>query len=322
MKDSKEETRNRISNLKNMMHNVKEGKPVDTLDYDDELEEDEELIQFLNEKHEDEEYEMNDSYIYHPRKDSVYDVSLDEDSEIDKEYIIETDIDEEVVNFPHDDKSEGFNEKIGDNFDNIVSMEIHERPILAVASLGLGIILIIVSIIVLNSGTERIVDNVVSGENNYITVVLLIFGLLLIIYGIFKIFKIKSPFHSMMESMDKIEDEGEVQKIEAKAEPPSIPKSNIPLDKESYKVGEFNLDELKTSLRKSFSNRTKTNIEVKPTAEEEVNVEDLPLAREKSENEKGLIKEEIEEKNYEQAQLDGESIDEIFSQVKDLPKKK
>jgi hypothetical protein len=31
-----------------------------------------------------------------------------------------------------------------------------------------------------------------------------------------------------------------------------------------------------------------------------------------------LIKEEIEEKDYEQARLDGESIDEIFADVKEL----
>jgi hypothetical protein len=42
----------------------------------------------------------------------------------------------------------------------------------------------------------------------------------------------------------------------------------------------------------------------------------------KNPDDKGLIKEEIEERDYEQAQLDGESIDEIFADVEDLKDEK
>ena len=100
-----------------------------------------------------------------------------------------------------------------------------------------------------------------------------------------------------------------------KLEEPTVPKSNIPLDKESFKVGEFNIDELKSNLKKPFSRHNNVKQEDK-----RINVEELPLAREKSKSEKGLIREEIEEKNYKQAKRDGESIDEIFSEVKEYEK--
>ena len=127
----------------------------------------------------------------------------------------------------------------------------------------------------------------------------------------------------MMESINDIEKEREtLNKVETKKEEPTIPKSNIPLDKESYKIGEFDMNELKNNLKNSFSKTIDKSNNKKEIVEEEINVEDLPPAREKSDDEKGLIKEEIEEKDYEQAQLDGESIDEIFADVEELDNKK
>lgn len=311
MKDSKEKE-NRISNLKNMFDhmNDEEEEPTSEMDEYDDIEEDEELINFLNEGRDD--YEIDDEYIYRPGKDSPNAINLEEDdSEIDEDFIIETDINEkldkksQVVNKP-----QGLENEINENFDNMVNMKIGEKPILAIISLILGIIFIVVSIIVFNSGTERIVDNVVSGENPFLVVSLIIIGALLIIYGVLKIFNVKNPFESMFESMD--EDNDKLTKVEEKEEP-SIPKSNIPLDKESYKIGEFDMDELKNTLKKSFSKTI-------DTPEENIDIENIPPAREKTADEKGLIKEEIEEKNYEQARLDGESIDEIFADVEDLKK--
>lgn len=314
MKDSKEKEA-RISNLKNMFDHMNDEEEEEKLEIDeyDDIEEDEELINFLNEGME--EYEIDDEYIYHPGKDSSNVINLEEDSEIDEDFIIETDINEkldkksQIVNEP-----QGFENEINENFDNVVNMKIGEKPILAIISLILGIIFIIASILVFNSGTDRIVDNVVSGENPFLVVSLIIIGALLIIYGAFKIFNVKNPFESMFESMDEDKTD-KLSKVEEKEEP-TIPKSNIPLDKESYKIGEFDMDELKSTLRKSFSKSLD-----KPEAieeEEDMDVEDLPPAREKAPDEKGLIKEEIEEKDYEQARLDGESIDDIFAEVEDL----
>ncbi len=208
--------------------------------------------------------------------------------------------------------------EINESFDNIVNTKIGEKPIFAVISLILGIIFIISSIIVFNSGTERIVDNVVSGENHFLVVSLIIIGALLIIYGAFKIFNIKNPFQSMFDSMEE-DKKDELNKVEEK-EKPTIPKSNIPLDKESYKIGEFEMDDLKNTLKNSFSKSIDTPKKLEEE-EEDIDVENLPPAREKTPDEKGLIKEEIEEKEYEQARLDGESIDDIFADVEDLKKK-
>ena len=317
MKDSKEKE-NRISNLKNMFDhmNDEEEKEPEVDEYDD-IEEDEELINFLNEGMD--EYEIDDEYIYHPGEDSSNEINLEDDAEIDEEFIIETDINEkldnksQIVNEPKDLENE-----INESFDNIVNTKIGEKPIFAVISLILGIIFIISSIIVFNSGTERIVDNVVSGENHFLVVSLIIIGALLIIYGAFKIFNIKNPFQSMFDSMEEDEKE-ELNKVEEKEEP-TIPKSNIPLDKESYKIGEFEMDDLKNTLKNSFSKSIDTPKKLEEE-EEDIDVENLPPAREKTPDEKGLIKEEIEEKEYEQARLDGESIDDIFADVEDLKKK-
>ena len=317
MKDSKEKE-NRISNLKNMFDhmNDEEEKEPEVDEYND-IEEDEELINFLNEGMD--EYEIDDEYIYHPGEDSSNEINLEDDAEIDEEFIIETDINEkldnksQIVNEPKDLENE-----INESFDNIVNTKIGEKPIFAVISLILGIIFIISSIIVFNSGTERIVDNVVSGENHFLVVSLIIIGALLIIYGAFKIFNIKNPFQSMFDSMEE-DKKDELNKVEEK-EKPTIPKSNIPLDKESYKIGEFEMDDLKNTLKNSFSKSIDTPKKLEEE-EEDIDVENLPPAREKTPDEKGLIKEEIEEKEYEQARLDGESIDDIFADVEDLKKK-
>ncbi len=317
MKDSKEKE-NRISNLKNMFDhmNDEEEKQPEVDEYDD-IEEDEELINFLNEGMD--EYEIDDEYIYHPGEDSSNEINLEDEAEIDEEFIIETDINEkldnksQIVNEP-----KGLENEINESFDNIVNTKIGEKPIFAVISLILGIIFIISSIIVFNSGTERIVDNVVSGENHFLVVSLIIIGALLIIYGAFKIFNIKNPFQSMFDSMEE-DEKDELNKVEEKEEP-TIPKSNIPLDKESYKIGEFEMDDLKNSLKNSFSKSIDTPKKLEEE-EEDIDVENLPPAREKTPDEKGLIKEEIEEKEYEQARLDGESIDDIFADVEDLKKK-
>ena len=325
MKDSKDKE-NRNSNLKNMFDHMNddetEEKAEEKKDELDDIEEDEELINFLNEGME--EYELDDEYIYRPGKDSIEAVNLENDAEIDENFIIETDINEkidkesQVVN-----KASGYEDAINENFDNMVNFKIGEKPILAIVSLILGIIFIIASVIVFNSGTDRIVDNVVSGENNFLVVLLIIIGALLIIYGLFKILNVKNPFDSMFDSMNEDEEPDEkLQKAEEKPEEPTIPKSNIPLDKESYKIGEFDMDELKSSLKKSFSKTVNKPEKTHEEVEEEIDVENLPPAREKDPDDKGLIKEEIEERDYEQAQLDGESIDEIFADVEDLKDEK
>ena len=57
----------------------------------------------------------------------------------------------------------------------------------------------------------------------------------------------------MMESINEVEEEKESLKKVEDEEEPVLPKSNIPLDKESYKIGEFDMEELKNNLKSSFS---------------------------------------------------------------------
>ena len=91
-----------------------------------------------------------------------------------------------------------------------------------------------------------------------------------------------------------------------------IPKSNIPLDKESYKIGEFEIGEFKENLKKPVS-------KLEGVAHtKQATLDDVPLPKERPEEEKGLSQEEIEEIEYGKASLDNESIDDIFSSVEEI----
>ena len=82
MKDSNEKE-HRISNLKDLIDNVKEDNTVDS-------QEDNELINYLSEDNVDlDELEIDDEFIYHPDEDKDYVVNLEE-SPIDEDFIIKT----------------------------------------------------------------------------------------------------------------------------------------------------------------------------------------------------------------------------------------
>ncbi|MBR1611377.1 MAG: topoisomerase IV, partial [Methanobrevibacter sp.] len=76
-----------------------------------------------------------------------------------------------------------------------------------------------------------------------------------------------------------------------------------------YKIGEFDIEDLKTSLKKP------TTSSKKPVVED---IEDLPPAKEKTPKNDELTAEEIEDIEYEQAKLESESIDDIFAEVEDI----
>ena len=83
MKDSKEKE-HRISNLKNMISNIKEDDPKSF----EGIEEDSELINYLNEEQaEFEELEIDDEFIYRPGDEDSNAVNLEED-QIDEDFII------------------------------------------------------------------------------------------------------------------------------------------------------------------------------------------------------------------------------------------
>ena len=91
MKDSKEKE-HRISNLKDMITNIKEEEEARF----DDMEEDSELIDYLNEDHVDfEELEIDDEFIYHPGDEDSIAINLEE-KQIDEDFIIKTPKDEEI----------------------------------------------------------------------------------------------------------------------------------------------------------------------------------------------------------------------------------
>ena len=313
MKDSKEKE-HRISDLKNMIDNVIDE---DNSNYED-IEEDSELIDYLNESKNDyKDLEIDDEFIYHPDNDKNYAANLEENP-IDEDFLIKTpnENDDSVVSENRELDNEGSEEitgEISDSFDNVMNAKIGTTPVLGVISTILGLIFIVISAITFNSRSEKIVDNVISGESTFIAVIFIIIGLLLLIYGIYKVIGLKNPLENISNSINSIDHEEKVKTEDVEKEDEKvIPKSNIPLDKESFKIGEFNFGELKKSFK-----RSKSNSKPKTTPIEE-NLDDIPPAREKPEERKGLTTEEIEEIEYEKVKLENESIDDIFAEVEGI----
>lgn len=315
MKDSKEKE-HRISNLKSMINHVKDEDEPQPLD---DLEEDSELIEYLNEDQVDfDKLEINDEFIYHPGDEDTNAVNLEE-NQIDEDFIIKApkteDVDEADEIQEIDEFGDDLVGDISENFDNVINARIGGKPILAIVSAALGVILLIISAFIFQSRSDRVIDNVVAGETSFMFIIFVILGLLLLGYGIYRLFNISNPLSHMTDSIDSIEkDKDDDDKTETPKEKPSpkvIPKSKIPLDKESFKIGEFNRDDLKTTLKKPADSK-----KVKPVIEEDL--DDIPPAKEKPDEKKGLTSEEIEDMEYEQVKLDTESIDDIFAEVEDI----
>ena len=302
MKDSKEKE-HRISDLKDMIDNV-------TDESYDEMEEDSELIDYLNGSDTDfEESEIDDEFIYHPG-DEYNDALNLEETPIDEDFIIKAPKSEDVKKDEYTNMEGDLVGDISENFDNVINAKIKGRPVLAIVSSIIGVVLIIISIFIFESRSDRVIDNVVAGENSFMFVIFLVIGVFLLIYGVYKLFNIKNPFEKITSSINTIDSDVKEKKDNAdtKPEKPSqkpIPKSEIPLDKESYKIGEFDVNDLKTSLKKPTVSNKK--VQFKDT------IEDLPPAKEKS-----LSEEEIEEMEYEHAKLESESIDDIFAEVEEI----
>lgn len=311
MKDSKEKE-HRISNLKDMINNVKDEED-NTLD---DIEEDKELIKYLNEDREGyEDVEIDDEFIYHPDDDTKNAVNLEENP-IDEDFLIKTPKESEKSfneeNVDLNDDNEVITGEISESFDNVLNAKIGRTPIMGVVSTVLGLIFIVMGAITFASRSEKIVDNVISGETTFITVILIVIGLLLLIYGIYKIIGMRNPLEGISKSIDSLdnEDDTPAEKIEEKDQN-ILPKSNIPLDKDSFKIGEFNFGDLKNTFKKPKSDS-------KPKTTPLENIDDIPPAREKPPERKGLTTEEIEEIEYEQVKLENESIDEIFAEVEGI----
>lgn len=313
MKDS-EDKEHRISNLKDMINNVS-NEEVEEESFEEDIEEDIELINYLNEDQKKyENLEIDDEFIYHPGEDKGDAINLEENP-IDENFIINTPKEEEIKNDVDEDIFDDFSDDLSESFDNLINAKVGRTPILAFVSSIVGLILIVIAGIIFSSRSERVIDNVVSGETNFISVIFLIFGLLLLIYGLYRILGFKNPLANMSNSIDSIE-KNKTEKTPQKPQNESpaekvIPKSKIPLDKESYKIGEFNLGDIKKKLKRPST----TKKPAPPTQEE---LDKIPPAREKPAEKKGLTADEIEEIEYNKVVLESESIDDIFAEVDDI----
>ena len=312
MKKSKE-NEHRISNLKDMLNNVKDedinesaDNSEDVFDVKDneEYEEDEELLAYLHDTDDNKEYEIDDEFIYRPDSDSTPGENLEKKEINDIEF---SEDNEEYSEEP----SDSLDGTISEGFDNLLNAKIGGTPVSGIVSLAIGILLLIGSIIMFIGASDRVIDNVTSGEHNSIVAVMII-GVLLVIIGAYKIFGFKQAdkLASSIKNIDK-EEKAEKKEIE-KPKEKIIPKSNIPLDKESYKIGEFDIGEFKENLKKPVSKLEGV------THTKQATLDDVPLPKERPEEEKGLSQEEIEEIEYEKASLDNESIDDIFSSVEEI----
>lgn len=308
MKDSKEKE-HRISNLKDLIDNVKEE------DNSIDPQEDNELINYL---HEDEinfdELEIDDEFIYHPDNNEINAINLEE-TPIDENFIINTpkeEKEEELESLIDDFEEDDIISDVTENFDQFVNAKIGKTPILSIISSILGIIFIAISILIFESRSDRIIDNVASGETNFISVIVLGLGILLLIYGIYKILGIKNPLTGITDSINSIDAKEKVKTNVSKEKESEkiIPKSNIPLDKDSYKIGEFNIDDIKNKFKKSTISKKS-----QPDTED---INNIPPAKEKDKTKKELTIEEIEDIEYKQVKLNNETIDDIFAEVEDI----
>ena len=138
----------------------------------------------------------------------------------------------------------------------------------------------------------------------------IIIGLLILIYGVFKLLNIKNPFDNMTSSIESVEKSKKKETPEVKKEEPSekiIPKSNIPLDKESYKIGEFKVEDLNTPNETS-------------DFEEEINEEDTEEFKTISLDEEEASS--VSEKENKKEEADSDSIDDIFAEMDEMDKYK
>ena len=291
------EKEHRISNLKNLINNMNEE---DDESFED-IEEDSELIEYLNEDTTD--YDVlgiDDEFIYRPSDDDETPVNLEENP-IDENYIINTPKTDEGEDGDVSELEEledlnlDFSSDISENFDNVINAQIAGKPLLGIVSSILGVIFIIISFFIFQSRSERIIDNVVSGESNFLFIIFLFIGLLMLIFGIFKLLGLHNPLESITTRIDSVEKESTSKKAEKETPVKTVPKSKEPINRDSYKIGEFKMDDLKVSFKKPENHDEKEIVK----------------------KQSGLITKEIEEIENEQAKLDGESIDDIFAEIDD-----
>ena len=343
MTDSKERE-NRISHLKKIRENASnkqedEQAPLNNEDnygYDNSEDSDDyeiadpnEMIDKLSEeydKYSEQELTIDDEYIYKPSKDSEKESESDEKTEINEEFIIKTKL--EHTNLPTDENDDYVYEDegeykqfsiedeeeeedyISDKFDKAFSLAVGDYSVFAVIGLLIGVILIVVAI-PLSLSTERIFDNVMAGETGASAAILILFGILLIIVSVSKLTSIKFPFNNTFDKMKDIDEENTKSPKSNKKD--IIEQKPLANDhKKVKKIGEFDISNIKEKIdnvnSKIDEEKPKKKIHPKNKSSTETN--------EEISGEEPQLTEE--EKEYEKAKLDTESIDDIFADIKEI----
>lgn len=328
MKDSKEKE-HRISNLKSMIEKATKEDSEDAQDsfeqynfdeFDDDASDDdyeivdaEEMIDSLSkdyDKFSSEELAIDDEYVFKPSVDIDDDDSASDD-EIDKEFIIKTKLEDSEL--PKDNQDFDFDKAISyddedflsEKFDSFFDKKIRGYSIVSIASLACGIVFILISIFLFSSSTQRIVDNVISGEMNASGVLFALIGIFLLILGIYKMDIIKNPFEDVAESISNIEAE---RPKPVKKQEESIKKSATSNTDNIKKVGEMDISEFKNKLEKTQGKLDGVTYKT----------EDIPQNLKKQTTNSQKENESSNEEEHKKAQLDNESIEDIFAEMEDM----
>lgn len=338
MKDSKEKE-HRISNLKDMINKASNDSYAQD-SFEDEYEEfenasdddyevvdAEEMINTLSKdynKYPKQELNVDEEFIFKPGINLDDKDSSSNDEEIDDEFIIKTKLEDSELpkEGPHDfdfenksDFSYDDDDFVSEKFDSMMQKKVRGYRITSIVSLVLGIIFILISIFLFSSSTQRIVDNVTSGEMNTSGVIFLLIGIFLLILGIYKMKVVKNPFEDVVDSIKSVEKEKQESKNNKQEETvvETIPLAND--NKEVKKVGEFDISEFKNKVEQQ-----KGKLEgVKYKTEDRIkNTEPTTPSQNEPEPSEEEFSEENEEIEYQKAQLDNESIDDIFADMEEI----
>ena len=110
-----------------------------------------------------------------------------------------------------EEPSDSLDGTISEGFDNLLNAKIGGTPVSGIVSLAIGILLLIGSIIMFIGASDRVIDNVTSGEHNSIVAVMIIIGVLLVIIGAYKIFGFKQA-DKLASSIKNIDREEKAEK--------------------------------------------------------------------------------------------------------------
>lgn len=204
------------------------------------------------------------------------------EAETSENIVLTDDSDDEVID---DDLNTAL---INEKFDKLGNLTIGRFKLFPLIGTGAGLFLVFLSIYLINFGSRRVFDYTASGEFNVWLVILAFAGIILLIGSLIKLLDLNTPFDSLAAKMDKIENN---EIITPEKEETS---SEVPFDESTFNIKSFNTKFSKKLRRPTAKNTQSTLDSVIPNSEK------LPP------------KEDEEEREYQKATLDTESIDDIF----------